>query len=77
VCINVIVPVFGESISSAVVAKWYRKVGDVVRLDDLLLELETEKAIIEIHSSCDGILTKILKVEGDEVSVAEVLAIIN
>ncbi len=41
--VEIIVPALGESVSEATVAKWYKKAGDVVKLDELLLELETEK----------------------------------
>lgn len=75
--VEIIVPALGESVSEATVAKWYKKAGDVVKLDELLLELETEKVTLEVSAVAEGILDTILKQEGDVVSIGQVLGSIK
>ena len=75
--VEIIVPALGESVSEATVAKWYKKPGDVVKLDELLLELETEKVTLEVSAVAEGILDTILKQEGDVVSIGQVLGSIK
>jgi 2-oxoglutarate dehydrogenase E2 component (dihydrolipoamide succinyltransferase) len=67
------VPPLGESVTEATVAKWLKKVGDFVNMDDLLIELETEKITLEINAPISGILTDILVQEGAVVHVEDVL----
>jgi 2-oxoglutarate dehydrogenase E2 component (dihydrolipoamide succinyltransferase) len=75
--VEIIVPALGGSVSEATVAKWYKKAGDVVKLDELLLELETEKVTLEVSAVAEGILDTILKQEGDVVSIGQVLGSIK
>ncbi len=75
--IKIVVPSLGESISEATVAKWYKKSGDAVRLDELIVELETEKVTLEVSASAEGVLEDVLKKEGDVVAVGEVLGSIK
>ena len=69
--VEIIVPSLGESVSEATIAKWHKKEGDVVKVDDLLLELETEKVTLEVNALSSGVISKILKKEGETVSVGD------
>jgi len=69
--IDIIVSALGESVSEATIAKWHKKQGDSVVVDELILELETEKVTLEVNALSSGIISKILKNEGDAVSVGE------
>ncbi|WP_341757104.1 MULTISPECIES: 2-oxoglutarate dehydrogenase complex dihydrolipoyllysine-residue succinyltransferase [unclassified Candidatus Tisiphia] len=69
--IEIIVPSLGESVSEATIAKWHKKQGDVVKVDELLLELETEKVTLEVNAVASGVISGIFKNEGDTVSVGE------
>ena len=75
--IEIIVPALGESVSEATIAKWYKKPGDVVKIDELLVELETEKVTLEVSASAEGVLESALKNEGDIVSVGALLGTIK
>ena len=75
--VEIIVPALGESVSEATVAKWYKKAGDPVKLDELLLELETEKVTLEVSAAAEGVLDTILKQEGDIVSIGQILGSIK
>lgn len=75
--VEIIVPALGESVSEATVAKWYKKAGDPVKLDELLLELETEKVTLEVSAAAEGVLDTILKQEGEVVSIGQILGSIK
>jgi 2-oxoglutarate dehydrogenase E2 component (dihydrolipoamide succinyltransferase) len=67
-------PTFPESVQDGVVATWHKKAGDTVSRDELLVEIETDKVVLEVVCSADGVLGEILKNEGDTVLSNEVLA---
>lgn len=67
------VPVLPESVADAVVAKWYKKPGDAVSRDEKLVDLETDKVMLEVPAVADGVLAEIIKNEGDVVNAEEVL----
>ncbi len=69
----VLVPSSGESITEAELSTWHKKNGDYVKTDDILAELETEKATLEIRSPASGKL-KLLREEGNTVRVGDTLA---
>lgn len=71
--VQIIVPALGESVSEATIAKWYKKPGDTVKIDDLILELETEKVTLEVNASAEGVLELIIKGENEVVLVGEVV----
>jgi len=71
------VPVLPESIADAVIAEWYKKPGDVIRRDEVLVDLETDKVILEVPSLFDGVLKKVFYQKGDTVLAEQVLAIIE
>ena len=66
-------PTFSESISEGTVAVWHKSIGDAVRRDDVLVDIETDKVVIEIFAPEDGVLAEILKAEGDIVESEELL----
>jgi 2-oxoglutarate dehydrogenase E2 component (dihydrolipoamide succinyltransferase) len=75
--IEIKVPTLPESVADATVAKWYKKVGDVVSRDENLVDLETDKIMLEVPAPKSGILTMISCSEGDTVISNQVLAIIE
>ena len=74
--VEITVPTAGESVTEAEIAKWLKQSGDNVKLDDVILELETEKATLEVNAEMEGKLT-ILATEGETVSVGQVVGIID
>ena len=75
--VEIRVPELGESIVDAVVGTWQKHEGDTVQQGDVLVELETDKVNLEVSAEQSGILQKILKQEGAEVAVGEVLGVIG
>ncbi|WP_375174503.1 2-oxoglutarate dehydrogenase complex dihydrolipoyllysine-residue succinyltransferase [Pseudooceanicola sp.] len=65
--VKVMVPALGESVSEATIATWFKKEGDQVAADEMLCELETDKVSVEVPAPAAGILSKILKAEGETV----------
>lgn len=74
---EIIMPQLGETVEEGTVAAWHKKEGDKVAVDELLLEIETDKVATEVPSLAAGILHKILVPQGQTVRVGTVLAIIN
>ncbi|MBT4988921.1 MAG: 2-oxoglutarate dehydrogenase complex dihydrolipoyllysine-residue succinyltransferase [Rickettsiales bacterium] len=74
---EVIVPQLGESVSEASIAAWHKQPGDSVEVDDLLVELETDKVTLEINSPAKGVLSKIEIAEGETVEVGNLLGVIE
>ncbi|MGJ4730179.1 dihydrolipoyllysine-residue succinyltransferase [Luteimonas sp. SDU101] len=71
------VPVLPESVSDATIAGWHKKAGDAVRRDENLVDLETDKVVLEVPSPVDGVLKEIKFAEGDTVTSQQLLAIIE
>ena len=71
--VEVRIPSLGESVNQGVISRWLKKDGDVVQADEMLFELETDKAAMEIPAEAGGRL-EILKPEGAEVTVGTVVA---
>ena len=71
------VPGIGESIQEATVGLWKKAEGDFVAVDEPLVEIESEKATLEVPSPSAGVLKKILRKQGDTVTIGEVLAEID
>ncbi len=65
--IEVKVPVLPESVSDAVIAKWHKKAGDFVKREENLVDLETDKVVLEVPSPVDGVLSEILMETGASV----------
>lgn len=74
--LDVKVPSVGESVSEGSIYKWHKKSGDYVEMDDVLVELETDKATVEIVAEGSGVI-ETLKNEGDTVAVGDLLARID
>ena len=70
---DILTPALGESVTEATIAKWTKKVGDAVKKDELLVELETDKVSMEVVSPADGVLGDIKAAEGDNVVPGTVL----
>jgi 2-oxoglutarate dehydrogenase E2 component (dihydrolipoamide succinyltransferase) len=74
---NVVVPQLGESVSEARVARWLKHEGDRVETGEPLVELETDKIDLEVGADHAGVLSSIKHLEGDDVKVGEVLAVVE
>ena len=74
---DVMVPALGESVSEATVSTWFKKVGDTVKQDEMLCELETDKVSVEVPSPVSGVLAEILAPEGTTVAASARLAIVT
>ena len=74
---KILVPVLGESITEATVAKWLKKAGDRVEADEAIVELETDKVNLEVPSPIDGILSEINSNDGETVEVGALLGLIS
>ncbi|WP_419419545.1 2-oxoglutarate dehydrogenase complex dihydrolipoyllysine-residue succinyltransferase [Legionella sp. D16C41] len=72
--IEVKVPNLPESVADATIATWHKKVGDKVNRDENLLDLETDKVVLEVPAPADGVIKEILFKEGDTVTSGELLA---
>lgn len=72
--IEVKVPALPESVADATVATWHKKPGDKVSRDENILDLETDKVMLEVPAPADGVLEAILVEEGDIVSSGDLLA---
>ena len=71
------VPILPESISEATVAIWHKKPGEFVEIDDVIVEIETDKVVLEVPAEEAGILTEILAKEGETVGEQQVLALLD
>lgn len=74
---EILVPDLGESVTEATVAKWFKKEGDVVKQDEQLVELETDKVTLEVNAPASGALVSIKAKEGDTIDVGALLGIID
>ena len=74
---KILVPVLGESITEATVAKWLKNEGDTVEADEAIVELETDKVNLEVPSPIDGVLSEINSKDGETVEVGALLGTIS
>lgn len=74
---QIIVPPMGESVAEATVAKWLKQVGDNVKLDEPLVELETDKVTLEVNAAVAGVISAIKAPAGSNVAVGAILGEIN
>ena len=72
--IEVKVPQLPESVAEATVVTWHKKPGDSVARDENLVDIETDKVVLEVPAPSDGVLSEVLKNEGDVVTAEEVVA---
>lgn len=75
--IEIKTPTFPESVQDGSIAAWHKKSGDSVKRDELLVDIETDKVVLEVVAPADGVIGELLKEEGSTVLSGEVLAIIN
>ena len=75
--VDIIMPKMGESINEGTIIKWYKKVGDTVKKDEIIYEISTDKVDTEIPSPADGILVEIKAFENETVPINEVVAVIE
>lgn len=71
--IEIKAPTFPESVADGTVATWHKKVGEAVKRDELIVDIETDKVVIEVLAEADGVLAEIVKNEGDTVLSNELL----
>jgi len=71
---DITIPNVGESVSEVTIAQWFKKVGDTVKKDEPLVELETDKAAQELVSPEDGVLEEILVAEGENAEIGKLIA---
>src|SRR5580698_10803653 len=75
--IEVKVPVLPESVSDATIAAWHKKAGDAVKRDENLVDLETDKVVLEVPSPVDGVIKELKFQTGDTVNSQQVIAVIE
>ena len=75
--IEVKVPVLSESISEATLVSWHKKIGEAVKRDENLIDIETDKVVMELPAPADGVLVSIARGDGSTVVAAEVIAVID
>ena len=71
--VQIVVPPLGESVTEATIATWKKKEGDSILVDELLVELETDKVTLEVNAPASGTITKIIAPEGNNVKVSDAL----
>ena len=75
--IEVKVPPLSESITEATLVAWHKKEGDTVKRDENLIDIETDKVVMELPAPADGVIVKIIKADGGLVAAGEVIAMID
>lgn len=75
--IEIKVPALGESVSEATIAKLHKKVGDAVKADELIVELETDKVTLEVNAPSDGVISEFKVAEGANVKVGDLIALMQ
>jgi 2-oxoglutarate dehydrogenase E2 component (dihydrolipoamide succinyltransferase) len=75
--VEVKVPQLSESVSEATLLSWHKKVGDAVARDENLIDVETDKVVLELPAPVGGVITRILKGDGGTVAAGEVIAVID
>ena len=74
---KIVVPALGESVTEATIAKWLKNVGDIVEVDEPIVELETDKVNLEVPSPVSGKIEDIKHKDGEVVEVGAVLGSIQ
>jgi 2-oxoglutarate dehydrogenase E2 component (dihydrolipoamide succinyltransferase) len=75
--IEIKAPTYPESVQEGSIATWHKKAGDTVARDELVVDIETDKVVLEVVAAASGTLTQVLKNEGDVVLSNEVIAILE
>src|SRR5690625_1973681 len=74
---EVLVPELSESVAEATLLEWKKQPGEAVEADEILIEVETDKVVLEVPAPASGVLTEIIKGDGSTVLAGEVLARID
>src|SRR5512135_121630 len=75
--VEVKVPQLSESVSEATLVAWRKKPGEAVKRDENLIDIETDKVVLELPAPADGVLAKIVKNDGESVTSGELIAVID
>src|SRR3982074_3872513 len=75
--IEVKVPQLSESVAEATLLDWHKKEGEPVARDENLIDIETDKVVLELPAPSDGVMVKILKNDGDSVQSGDVIAVLD
>ncbi len=75
--LEVKVPQLSESVAEATLLQWHKKVGEAVTRDENLIDIETDKVVLELPAPDAGVITEILKADGSTVVAGEVIAMID
>ena len=75
--IEIKAPTFPESVADGTVATWHKKPGEAVKRDELIVDIETDKVVMEVLAEADGVLAEIVKNEGDTVLSGELLGTLS
>jgi 2-oxoglutarate dehydrogenase E2 component (dihydrolipoamide succinyltransferase) len=75
--IEITVPTVGESVTEVMIGEWHVEEGDAVKTDQIIAELESDKVTVELPAPTSGVITKLVKAQGDTAEVGEVIAILN
>lgn len=75
--IEILVPDLPESVSDATVATWHKKLGDTVKRDEVIVEIETDKVVLEVPALSDGVLAEVVQAEGETVVSKQLLGKIS
>ena len=71
--IKIKAPTFPESVADGTIANWIKKEGEVINQDEVIVEIETDKVVLEVLAQSDGVISKILKTEGETIASSEVI----
>jgi len=75
--VEVKVPQLSESVSEATLVAWRKKPGEAVKRDENLIDIETDKVVLELPAPADGVLVKVIKNDGDSVQSGDVIAVLD
>ncbi|WP_373817902.1 biotin/lipoyl-containing protein, partial [Glaesserella sp.] len=75
--IEILVPDLPESVADATVATWHKKAGDTVKRDEVIVEIETDKVVLEVPATSDGVIAEILQEEGATVVSKQILGLLS
>ena len=75
--VNIEMPKLSDTMTEGTLIKWHKQVGDSVEIGDILAEIETDKATMEMEAFDDGVITEILIQEGEKAPIGGVLAVLN
>ncbi|MBX3642874.1 MAG: dihydrolipoamide succinyltransferase, partial [Rubrivivax sp.] len=75
--VEVKVPQLSESVAEATLLQWKKKPGEAVQMDEILVEIETDKVVLEVPAPADGVLAELVAADGATVTAEQVIARID